>query len=317
MHQTLLKLRLIQLLREIKSIGAVYSILIGCVLCIVGYAVYKQYQQAGHAWYVSGFIMLSILQIQLFRPDKDFIRKHISRPGFNMFLEYAIFSLPFACLSLFTKQWFHFPLLLLSYCIIATIRWTAKKRTALPQLARIIPASNFEWISGIRKQYALLFFLLLLAILTCWVKFAPLIFLWLFTIAVMSFYQESEPLDILLASGKKSGRAFLYAKVKAHTRLLLSVLLPVLIINSCIHPELAWVNLVFVLMQLSLLLFAILLKYSMYEPNQALTGNNVILSVVSIGSALPFLLPLPWLMSVRSYGKAINNLNQYLHDQHS
>ena len=67
-------------------------------------------------------------------------------------------------------------------------------------------------------------------------------------------------------------------------------------------------------MQISLLCFAICLKYSSYKPNKNQIGNNIPLAIVSLGSALPYLLPIPTILSFAYFYKAKNNLKQYLND---
>jgi len=74
------------------------------------------------------------------------------------------------------------------------------------------------------------------------------------------------------------------------------------------------VNLLFIPAQLSILYFAICLKYSGYKPNAYQSGNNIPLAIVSMGSALPYLLPIPIILSFFYFYKAENNLKKYLND---
>jgi hypothetical protein len=61
-------------------------------------------------------------------------------------------------------------------------------------------------------------------------------------------------------------------------------------------------------------MFAILLKYAAYSPNDNLSQNSVLFFFGFLGSIIPFLLPLPLIMNIRNYKKAVTNLNRYFHD---
>jgi hypothetical protein len=52
----------------------------------------------------------------------------------------------------------------------------------------------------------------------------------------------------------------------------------------------------------------------MFTPNSILSGSNVIMSIAVIASAIPFLFPVPLLMAIRSYRKALSNLSTYYYD---
>ena len=312
---TLLQIRTIQIKRELQKLGILYkAILLLFLICAV-FCTFSLYKQAETAIYTSLALIISIMSLHFSRPDKAFILKHIENPYLEILSEYIIFTIPFTILCLFTRQWYYYPITIMAFAIIVPIQFSIKQKTAIPTLSKLIPAYNFEWIGGVRKNYIFLTLCVLLALGTSWLKLFPLIPLWLFTCITIAFYQECEPLYILFAHSRTS-KHFLATKIKRHCAMLITVLLPILIINSYFNPEMAWINLIFLIVELSLLVFAILLKYSTYSPNDKLSGNNILISFACVGTLIPFLLPIPLIMSIRNYGRAVNNLNSYFYDQH-
>jgi hypothetical protein len=130
---------------------------------------------------------------------------------------------------------------------------------------------------------------------------------------IAEFYKEFEPIQIL-REGNYSSNQFLRQKLYRHSKSLLIIYVPVLLINTIFNFEYWAVNLLFIPVQLSLLCLAICLKYSAYQPAKSSAGNSIIFAFVSLGSVIPFLLPVPLVMALIYYGKAKNNLNNYLND---
>jgi hypothetical protein len=87
---------------------------------------------------------------------------------------------------------------------------------------------------------------------------------------------------------------------------------PILAFNTFFHPGMWLVNFLFLLVQISMLVFAIAYKYSSYKPNEDAGKNNIVLSLVSAGSVFPFFLPVPTIMAIVYFPKAIKNLNRFL-----
>jgi hypothetical protein len=187
------------------------------------------------------------------------------------------------------------------------------QKTYFRNISSIIPASHFEWISGFRKSFLLLIPLCILAIGFCWFKILPLFLLWFITFIITSFYNEFEPVHILREGGYSSKR-FLRQKLYQHSGYLLLLYTPVLLINTIFNFEYWIVNLLFIPVQLSLLCFAICFKYSVYEPSKNLTAGSLILTMVSLCALIPYLLPVPLVMTFIYYRKAKNNLDNYLND---
>lgn len=312
MTKTLLHIRFWQFNREVKGLG-LYLLVFIAIAAVLSFFTYNQFKNNTNAWYIVVLLAITCLAIQYSRKDKEFIYKQLNKPHLQMFLEYALLTLPFSITSLITKNWFCFPLLLLILSCIPFLKFQFKYRAVFKNLSAVIPASNYEWISGFRKQYISFIFLYLVALAFCWVRVLPLGLLWFLTIIISSFYLENEPLNILRA-GNKTARKFLAHKIKTTVKYILMLYSLPIIINAIFVNEFLMITLLFIPAQIALVCFAISLKYCTYKPNTNILGNNVAFSIIAMLSAMPWFLPIPIILAVVYFYKAENNLKIYLHD---
>ena len=309
---TLLYIRFKQLQKELKGLGLYLVILIGIAVYLIVIS-FKQFEKAPNAYYLIAAMALLCVGLQAYRKDKLFVYKHIENPHLQIFSEYVALTLPFSITAIFTKHWFCYPGLLILLLCIPFFRFTFRPKTIFKNLSSIINISNFEWLSGFRKQYIAFISLYTLAIAFCWFRILPLFLLWLLTVLISSFYNECESIMVLRASSKSTGK-FLRDKLKINTRYMVLLYTPLLIINTIFNSEFLLINILFLLIQISLLCFAICLKYSSYKPNKNQIENNILLTIVSLSAALPYLLPVPAILSIVYFYKSENNLKQYLND---
>lgn len=312
MTKTLLYIRARQIKREVDSLG-LYLIIFIIIAAVFSLVTFFQYKNAQQAWFVVALLSIACLAIQYNRKDKQFIYKQLHKPHLQIFLEYLILTLPFSITSLFTKNWFCFPALVLVLICITFLKFQFKHKAVFKHLSRLIPASNFEWISGIRKQFIPFISFYLLAVAFCWVRILPLILLWLLTIIISSFYLENEPLHILREGNKRANR-FLLNKIKSNIKYILILYLFPVIINAFFVREFLMITLFFIPVQIALVCFAVSLKYCTYKPQTSQLGNNIAFSIVALLSAMPYFLPIPVILSIVYFYKAENNLKTYLHD---
>ena len=312
MTKTLLYIRSKQIKREADGLGlyVIIFIAIAVVLSLVTYTQYKNNQQA---WYIVALLSIICLAIQYYRKDTQFIYKQLDKPHFQVFLEYLILTLPFSITSLITQNWFCFPVLLMVLISIPFLKFKFKHRAAFKNLTALIPASNYEWISGFRKQYILFICLYLFAVAFCWVRILPLALLWFLTIIISSFHLENEPVHIL-REGNKTARNFLSAKIKINIKYILILYSLPVIINAIVVREFLMITLLFIPVQIALVCFAISLKYCTYKPNTNIPGNNVAFSIIAMLSAMPYFLPIPVILAIVYFYKAEKKLKTYLHD---
>ena len=311
---TLVRVRMYQLRRYAAGLGPLYCTAaflgVGAASCVS----YFLYLSLFRGLLSISVILMLTLMIQTRRSDNQFIFHMIRKPGWNIFTEYFLFSLPFTGPALFTKNWFLFPAVTLGQLVISQLRVVAVQRTMFPGLSRILPPAYFEWISGIRRNALSMGSIFVIGLLISPAKFLPLVVLWVLTAFVASFFQECEPLNMLTATFVNPPSRFLRSRLARHSALLVAFFLPVIAVNGWFNPELIWLSLIFVVLQVTVLWFAILLKYARYEPRQRLAGNSIPVAFASLSTVLPFLLPVSLFMSLRYFRIGAHNLGTYVHD---
>jgi len=312
MSNTLLYIRLRQLNREANELG-LYTPIFIAIAAVLSFISYWQYNHNRQAWLIVILLSAICLVIQYNRKDKAFIYKQLDKPHLQLFLEYLVLTLPFSITSIASKNWFCFPLLLLALASIPLLKFQSKHRAVFKDLSSIIPASNYEWISGLRKQYIAFISLYLFAVAFSWVRIFPLFLLWFLTIMVSSFFLENEPVHILRA-GDKTARELLSGKIKVNIKYILILYSLPVMINAIFVQEFLIITLLFIPVQLALISFAICLKYSSYKPNTNLLGNNIAFSIIAMLSAVPYFLPVPVIFTLVYFFRAEKNLKTYLHD---
>ncbi|MGB4844925.1 MAG: hypothetical protein WBP16_10700 [Ferruginibacter sp.] len=312
MTNSLLYIRFKQIKREADELG-LYLVIFIAIALLFSYLAFNQYKNSDQAWWLVVLLSAVCLAIHYSRKDKPFIYKHLDKPSLLIFSEYALLTLPFSIPSILTKNWFCFPLLLLILFVISFLKFHFKRKAVFKNLSAIIPASNFEWISGIRKQYISFISIYLVALGFSWVRILPLFLLWFLTIMIASFFLENEPIHIL-REGNKTARRLLSDKLKINIRYILILYSLPIIVNAIFVQEFLLITLLFIPMQIALLCFAIGLKYATYKPQTNQLGNNVAFSIIAILSAMPYFLPIPVILSIAYFYKAEKNLKPYLHD---
>jgi hypothetical protein len=281
---------------------------------VVAAALWGLYQKGlQQALLASAAVAGLVLSLQVGRKDKAFVLRHMPGGSLNIFAEYLVLTLPVTLPALFCPYPWLFVLVQVAFFFIAKIRMDVRQHVWFGFLSRWIAPRDFEWLSGVRKNFVLLLLCYIAALGLCWLRIAPLVPLWIITVIVASFYAECEPLHILKSS-YPNPVALLRARLRRHLALLSVVSVPVLLLHALWYPSLALICLAFVMVQYVLLSFAFLLKYATYRPDTLLTGNSLLLGLASVGVLIPFLLPVPLLMSLRYYRKAIANLKNYYHD---
>jgi len=307
----LIRIRFLQSGRLLKELG-LYSVLIVAAIIVGVYASHLAFNMQSGAVFLTGIILLTCLSIQSIRNDLHFISRHLQHPWMEIYSEYALMILPFAAAALFTANWYFFFILFACIGFIPLYKPVFRQRTMFRKMGRMISPQDFEWMSGIRRMYLYIFPLYTVAVLCCWLKILPLVLLWIITTLVVSFYEEGESLQVL-RSPKLMPRAFLLYKITNPLLYLLLLFLPVLAVNVIFNPDFLLVNLIFIAAQLSLACFGIVFKYAMYVPGAKMRSNSIITGFVSMASVIPFFMPVPVIMTVIYYFKALKNLKPFLY----
>ncbi len=307
----LLPIRLKQISRELINAGLLLLplLLVIVLLLVISYTLHKDFSTS---LYLLAALLALCICIQFHRPDKPFVYRHVYRPHLEIYWEYFALTFPFAAPVLLFRHWYFFFLFHIALALVPfiTLKFPAQKLYYQPVLKFIDP-SSFEFLSGLRQSFYFIGPLWLLALALAWVKVLPLALLWLMCTSVATFFGECEPIHIL-RSKPGAPDLFLKSKIGRYAKYLLVFCVPILVINTFFHPPMWLVNFLFLLVQMSMLVFAITYKYSSYRPNEDVGKNNIVLSLVSAGSVFPFFLPVPLILAIVYFPKAIKNLNRFL-----
>ncbi len=313
MSFALINIRYLQAIRALKE-GGLGSVLLPFLIVGLSLGSYKAYQNIQYGGLLVLLLLLICMSLHIRRKDKTFAQLHLPNWHVQMYAEYVTLTLPFTITALFTPHYFYFPALLALLWLVPYIHYTPAQKTIFKRISTIFPsAHSLEWISGFRTSFLTIIPLYILALATCWMRFLPLLLLWFITTALLNFYNEHEALHILKAQHTHA-RDFLNQKIKKHCFYIACFYLPILVLNSIFNPDFIDINALFLLVQFALIIFAITAKYSSYVPAQQNIASNITVAIVSIGSIVPYLLPLPVIFAIVYYKKALQNLNNYFHD---
>lgn len=307
----LLPIRLKQISREMKNVQlALLAIMFIVALTVtISFSMHQEMELSAYQFII---LLALCLGIQLYRNDKHFVYRHIRKPHLEIYIEYFALTFLFSVGVLFHGHWYFFFLFQCLLALVPLIRLNISAQNFyFNPILKWIDPSAFELLSGMRKALLYLVPLYLLSVALLWVKILPLVLLWLITTTIASFFVECEPIKILQSSNR-SPMKFLKFKIWLYSKFLLLICLPVLIVSTAFHPEHWIVNLLFLLVQMALLVLAIINKYRCYTPNKNLDSNNLVVSMASLGPIVPFFLPVPFIMAIVYFPKALKNLTHYL-----
>jgi hypothetical protein len=309
---TLVNIRLKQIERESGALGPIYMLLLSVAFLLIEYFFYKAYLEIGYSIGILCSICLILLSIHSSRKDSRFIWHKLQNPQQSIFTEYWIFTLPIILPALVTL---HFWIAGIHFLVCLGLSfWKIRPKTLkiyFPYLHRIIPVSYFEWLSGMRLVWLPFILVYLLIWAFCWVRALPIVGLWILTFMISNFYNEGEPRNLLQLKMGDNAAGFLNKKIATHSLLVLFIFVPPLTVNAFFHPDIWIFYPIFMLMYLLVLAFMITSKYSIYKPASLLKGNAVWQTMGLLGAVIPFLAPLPLLLTIRNYFRAIANLEKY------
>ncbi len=307
----LLHLQLIRLVRTLKG-GGPGLVFMPFLFAFAIFAVYKVFLNIQQAWILFAATLLVITAIHRYRKDHRFVLYSFDKPRLQWGCEYSFFLLPISIPALFTPNFFLFFLLHVIVFIIVFIPPQSAKGFKTKAISYPIHSSDFELIATLRKSFLLLFTLYFLAFLLTPVRMGSLLLIWLISLQFSNGFEQHESLDCLRWN-QVSSKDFLRNKIIRQTRFLFLLSLPIILLHGILVPEEALLSVMFLLNQLVLLALALVFKYASFQPGYQSSSGNVLMSIMGLSALIPFLLPIPFLMLLLYYPKAIQRLNQYLY----
>ncbi len=269
------------------------------------------------------------ISIHISRNDKQFIKMITHWPYMIFFTEYFLLSLPVFISFIIHENWTGLilvPILFIISVLNLTITFSFSGiiklimslfRSGTRMTAFNIPGTGnpllFEWNSGIRSSIFFIGFIYLVIAVFSFTGYVAHIGMIVLSVLISSFYFRGEP-RIFIEQFSSSPKQFLLRKISLNIKYLTIIFLPILIISLLFQTRMWYLLLLALFISYAIQLLAILIKYSLFREDADLQRNSLILVISVICLLLPFIWPLPVIVGIRSYRKALKNLNPYFHD---
>jgi len=304
----LLKIRFLQIYREISGIG-VFRFLIIFVLLMpmfIGF-LYNKLSLPLYNQIITAVALLIVIMIHRKRKDYTFLIKISKLAAFTMYIEYLFFAFPLIILFIVTSQFLQLFLFSILLIPISFIVPSPKQAHVYSNFIKFIPTGLFEWQSGFRNNLATIIPLYITGILGLYNIWFSVVSVFLLLMTICSFYMENEPRKLLEAQ-ELNAFNFIKTKLKYHVKYLIIFILPLFLLST-IHLE-YWKYILFSFFTvINLFVGAILLKYGYYDSD---VESGIPPLIGSIFYLLSIILPVSIILNILLYIKALRNLKYYL-----
>lgn len=313
MQLAFLKIRWAQFLRELKSLGLFYAFILLSGIVAILWVFYQVQDKPEPRYGTMLFIVALIFSIHLNRKDHRFIKLVSEQPYLVYITEYGFLALVFIFLSLIKSHTISMFFLLPAIITISFINVSIISNAKSGFIGGFIPASNYEWKSGVRTTGWFIPFLILCGVLLAPLPFASLVICWVILALSISFYEQGESRE-MVQSFLLPTHKFLLHKTGVHVMTFLLCIFPVLITNFVFFPDKWWLGLSFVLFCIINIAAFVTAKYAVWQHGQTNKSQSLLNSIGMVGLFIPFLLPIPIINLIRNYRKATYNLRPLLND---
>ena len=263
-------------------------------------------------WVVFGVLALMLLSLHFNRKDKHFLKVLKNQRYVVFSMEYFMASLPFLGWFFIENAWFQIISTLILVIVLPFIKWTFiyENSTARLRFPKFM-TKDFEWITGIRKNIGYIIPIYILAIILSYLTVSILAALLLLAIITTTFYlEQGETRDFLHLYANTPSELMRQKSTRA-VGLYILFTIPLSIAFLIFHIE-YWYLLIIALAIASVIqLTSITLKYMTFTPKESNQRNAILLGFLIICWLTPFLQPVPLLMTITYYRKAINRLKMF------
>ncbi len=308
-----IKLRLTQILNALKGAGLVYIVLLFSLVFIFNLFIINTINQDKYNKYIIGGYLILILSIHLKRKDIFFLKITYTNYKYILFTEYFLLSVPLFFSLIYYNKWSYLSAGIIFIGLITNIKLKKTQYTLTTKIQKFIPNINYEWKAGIRKYFFIVITAYLIGLFGAPFPASVPISLFVIGLVLLSFYEQTEPLSMLLAFEFSSNK-FIYSKIKSHFLLFSITVFPLILLFSIFYPEYWYIPVLEYLIFLSLHIFIIFSKYAYYEPTSNISGNQLMQMFASISLFIPIFIPVLWIFSAYIFFKAKTRLNFYLND---
>jgi hypothetical protein len=315
MIKALLTLRLKQIYRALSGLGFFRAMFIVVLAGLLGLFLYVKASDAATSQFISGVFLILILLIHAKREDKLFLKSHFSNYKMLILSEYVLLALPFIVVFIIHQQWISV-ISFLGLLIIINIDIKPKYSSLNTKIQALIPSDSIEWKAGLRKHFFIIIPVWLIAMLTSFFIGSVPVAIFIIAIITISFYEECEPLSILM-SYELSSAKLLLLKIKRQIQLFSLLILPLIGLFLIFHPGRWYIPVIEYLIFSSLNIYVIVTKYTFFEPNKKSPAAQTLEAIGILSGLIPIFLPVVWILTAWLYIKSKNKLKYYLDDYNS
>jgi len=310
----ILKLNLKQIFRTFLEIGIVRTIILFLMLTSFYGILIQKILDIENQWFIVIVLLSIIFSIHANRKDKYFLEKTTRFVKLIYIVQYLIIITPFLISYLIVFKFIFATICLISIVLISYLNINFSFKTNFKQINfNFLNSILFEWFTGLRKNWLVILILYILSFALCKYEIAILIPTILISLIISGFFCESES-NLILQAFQLNSKLLIKHKIIKNIKLQQIIFLPQYILYLILFPKHWFVVFIPIIFTTILLIFAILTKYSNYAPNRNLNVNIVHITLFVLCFAQPYLFPIPIIMLIRNYKKAINNLKLYLND---
>ena len=306
-------IRLKQFYRALIGIGFFRMIFLIGLLGFILIYLFQTTSKSPSSYYVTGITAFIILLVQTKRQDKSFLRTNFDNYKLIYFSEYLLLTSVVVVFLIIHLQWIPLFLLLLALYLIIHLDLKTRQSNLNTKIQQLIPDECFEWKGGIRQTLFIQISLWIIALCTSFFIGSVPIALFILGFFSFSFYEKSEPYQMILAYEMGTHR-FLFHKIKMQISLFSIISLPLIAAFMVFHSEMWYIPIAEYFIFISLFIYSILTKYAFYEPNTNSTSAQIFVAIGALGGIIPVFLPVVWLLSIRFFFKSKEKLNLYLND---
>lgn len=304
------RLRLRLAARWLRSVGWFLPVVL---LFAAGIAALFFAVAAAHPLWAALIAAALVVRFQLTRRDTLLMNLLLRRPRLGAWYDCHLLLLPASLLLLAAGHPWHALVLQAAAPTAALLprRGGALRHRSLLRIGWL--GWSPEWCATLRRHRIATLLLALGALLLAAVPYWSFIYLGFTALAAVECYTRNEPLALLLLPELESGR-LLARKVFEALRNYLLATAPFALAAALLHPRAAWVAALWLAFSTLVLLYAVLAKYALYDPDEPRPVASTVMLFGLIGFLLPPLLPVSLVLLVRYGLRAERNLNRYLHD---
>lgn len=311
MVKFILSLRFKQFYRAISEVGFIRVIIVIPFVAMIVLGLMENILRRG-MWEAFVFLILILTSLHFNRKDKHFLKVLEGRRFIVYIVEYLLASLPFLIWFTYEQVWYQLAASLATIIVLPFFNWTfvyqnAKAWLRFPKFM----ATDFEWMMGVRKNIGYIIPVYIVALILSYLTVSVLAGLLLLAMITTTFYLEPGETRNFLHIYAKSPQSLMRLKIIRAVGLYLFFTIPLSIAFLIFHGQYWYLLLAVLIIGSVIQLTSVTLRYVTYEPKESNQRNAILLGFLLICWLTPFLQPVPLLMTVTYYKKAVNRLQNY------